>query len=269
MRLFVRPPSRPSEGARKIARVLGARLLRRNNSRYRYRRGDLIINWGNPCPMDVPTHAFLNPPHTVDAAIDKAATWTILERAGVPTVTWTLDAQEARDWLLAEERVMIRTTLRGTQGRGIRVYSLEGTQYTGSLHDFMADARVGDVYVKVFESVPARVTEYRVAVVDGEAIDTMQKRRRTDHAGLIDPYIRSHDRGWVFCRGGLEVPGIVHNTAAQAVAALGLDFGAVDLGLHRGGGRICVYEINSAPGLEGSSILNYSTALGRRIASGD
>lgn len=260
MRTFIRPPRRPSQSAREVAFLLGARLLRRNNSRYRYRSGDRIINWGNPLPMEgVPWIAQFNHPEAVRIAIDKVATWERLAQAEVPTVTWTRDHSEALRWMREEDqRVLHRTMLHASQGRGIDVYSNSGTDWTRPMYELDE----GGVYVQAFGRNPQHVTEYRVAVCDGEVIDFAQKKRRKDYEGRINPYVRSHRNGWVFCREGVECPQSAYEAAIDSTQAVGLDFGSVDLGVHREGG-VCVYEINTAPGIEGTSHARWADALSR------
>ncbi len=263
-RLFVRPPRRPSQSARDVAFLLGARLIRRVNSRYSYRPGDRIINWGNPLPLPAPGIACVNQAEAVARAIDKRETWKNFGFYDVPTVEWTDDHEEALRWLIDDHRVIHRRTLRGSQGAGCQVYSLHGTDHTLDGHHF-DEMAFGGVYVKVFGRNPRHVTEYRVSVCDGQVIDYSQKKRRRDYEGRIDPYIRSYGNGWVFCREEVNLPELAAITAQDAVEALGLDFGAVDLGVHRGGDT-CVYEVNTAPGIEGTSHRRWADALASCVA---
>jgi glutathione synthase/RimK-type ligase-like ATP-grasp enzyme len=262
MRIFIRPPRRASQSAREIAGRLGARLIRRTNSRYRYRPGHRIINWGNPLPLAAPMTYVYNDPNAVGLAIDKLSTWEILVENGVPTVQWTNDHARALEWMREnDERVLHRTQLRGTQGRGIEVYSRDGSEYSAPMFE-MFDT--GGMYVKVFGRNPKHVTEFRVAVCGGEVIDFAQKKRRKDHEGRFNPYVRSHGNGWVFCREAVECPASAHAAAEDAVSSLGLDFGAVDLGVSRDG-SVCVYEINTAPGIEGTSHDRWTDGLAKLL----
>jgi len=259
-RLFVRPPRRASQSARDIAFRTGARLIRRNNSRYRFRTGDRVINWGNPAPIDVPNYAVYNHPVAVALAIDKSRTWDCLQLHGVPTVDVTYNWGDARHWLHEGQRVMVRTALQSSQGRGITVYSEHGTEHTLPSGNYEAAYHDGAAYVLVFGRNPAHVTEYRVAVCGGQVIDCSQKKRRRDYEGRIDPYIRSYGNGWIFAREGVECPESGAIAAIDAVEALELDFGAVDIGVHRHG-HACVYEVNTAPGIEGTSHERWAEAL--------
>ena len=245
----------PSAGGRAVARAMGVRMLRLNNSRYRPRPRDVVINWGSSEPYS--GCRVLNVPEAVARAVDKKITWRTLELNAVPTVTWTEDHAEALRWMRENnERVLARRLLRGSQGRGITVYSRDGTEHSQPMYE-MGDE--GGVYVKAFGNVLSN-EEFRVHVVGGEAIDAVQKKRRRGHES-INPYIRSYNNGWVFCREGINVPPAVLDAAVRAVRALGLDFGAVDIAHDPSSGHVCVYEVNSAPGVEGTTLESYANAL--------
>jgi hypothetical protein len=201
---------------------------------------------------------YINNPMNVRLAIDKMTTWKLLQETGVPTVEWATDFFVASQWLENGDRVLVRTSLSGSQGRGIEVYSLPHTEWTASgLH--MPSITDG-AYVKVFGRNPQHVTEYRVHVVGGQVIDFVQKKRSRSYEGRPDPYIRSYSKGWIFARTGVDLPQLVDEASTAAVRSLGLDFGAVDIGADRDG-NVCVYEINTAPGIEGTTIGRYADAL--------
>jgi D-alanine-D-alanine ligase-like ATP-grasp enzyme len=65
----------------------------------------------------------------------------------------------------------------------------------------------------------------------------------------------------VFCRENFSPVDIVDNAALGAVSALGLDFGAVDVKCNRQGTRAAVLEVNTAPGLQGTTLRKYAEAL--------
>lgn len=256
LRTFIKQPNKPSNGARDLARALGVRMIRRTNSRYVARDNDVIINWGNPAFTTSGKVWYINHPTAVCNAIDKRAAWVLMQEAGVPTVEWTQDKSDAWKWIMDDQRVLVRTSLRASQGKGMTAHSLEGTKWTDDAYTMADDA----TYVKVFGRNPQHVTEYRVHVVDGQVIDYVQKMRRRDYEQGSNPYIRSHGNGWVFARSDVILPTGVNEAALQAVAALGLDFGAVDCAADREG-RVCVYEINTAPGLEGTTLDSYAKAF--------
>lgn len=98
--------------------------------------------------------------------------------------------------------------------------------------------------------------EFRVHVFNGLSIRAGMKVPRTENP---HPWIRSYDGGWKLDYGhnsNAHVTNAIRTIAKQAVAALKLDFGAVDVGLV--GNRPVVLEVNLAPGLdEGPSVDAY------------
>jgi glutathione synthase/RimK-type ligase-like ATP-grasp enzyme len=80
-----------------------------------------------------------------------------------------------------------------------------------------------------------------------------------DHA-RPDMLIRSNTRGWKFSRVQLNNIGDrMRQSAIAAVAALNLDFGAVDMAT--AGNTVYVIEVNSAPGLERTTLDTWVTTL--------
>lgn len=105
--------------------------------------------------------------------------------------------------------------------------------------------------------------EFRVHSFLGRSIRAGRKIPRDG----MDPHewIRSWDGGWRIA----YLPGSVgpahRDLAHRAVKALGLDFGAVDIGRKKGGDLI-VLEVNRAPGIEGGTVERYADAIRGWIA---
>jgi hypothetical protein len=89
-----------------------------------------------------------------------------------------------------------------------------------------------------------------------------EKRRERERERTADEsLIRSHSNGWVFCREDVEISPMLIATARGAVEALGLDFGAVDIIYNQHENQYYVLEVNTAPGLEGQSVVDYTRAI--------
>lgn len=98
--------------------------------------------------------------------------------------------------------------------------------------------------------------EYRVHSFKGASIRAGVKIPRagaTPHG-----WIRSWDGGWMISYQGVRQA--VRDIAHAAIAALDLDFGAVDIG-KLADNSYMVLEVNRAPGLEGHTIDAYANAL--------
>jgi D-alanine-D-alanine ligase-like ATP-grasp enzyme len=70
--------------------------------------------------------------------------------------------------------------------------------------------------------------------------------------------VRNHDNGFIFVRNDVKAPSSVEEQAVRAIKALGLDFGAVDIIWNDKQQKAYVLEVNTAPGLEGSTVDDYA-----------
>lgn len=225
------------------------------------RAGDLIINWG--CSVSLHQNVvgvkYLNHPNFVRTKQSKLAQYRKFTAAGVPTVEWTSDPNVARAWG-DTERVFCRTSDAAFGGHGIVVWGGPAADYDGN--DDPPEARV---YTKEFKAL----REYRVHVFPGpdgqpKVIDVTQKRRRN---GAERSAVRSWGNGYVFCHDNLTPPPQeALDAAVSAVKALGLDFGGVDILVkdkvkRKTDQRVAVLEVNSAPGIEGTTMDKYEEAI--------
>ena len=259
MAIKILPYKMASQSSKDLAEALGARRIRLEGSRYGRNRNDVIINWGNTSARSIDIHdnyrhaRFLNSPSSVEVAHNKLTAYQQLDIVeGVTVPNFTSCIQEAQEWIDANEVVLARSLLRANSGRGI---TLVGPA-------MMLNLPPAPLYVQYCK----KADEYRVHVMNGTVFDIQQKRTRNGE----DPtsyQIRSHDNGWVFCRGAMACPMPVLEMAIAAVEGLALDFGAVDIGWNAHHREATVYEVNTAPGLQGQTLVNYTTAF-RALANG-
>lgn len=241
-----------SRSATFLAEALEGKRIRLNGN-YSPRFGHVIINWGNPrrpgwmWPADATGPALvLNHPDKIANANNKLTALQLMRGAGVQVPEFTTVRQNAVDnWMANGIAFLVRTHLRASQGRGI-YYIPAGTDALEDLD--------GPLYVKYIK----KTDEYRVHVVNDNVIDVQRKMKRQ---GVEANYqIRNHSNGWVFGREGVQPPPAVIAQAKAAVSALGLQFGAVDIIWNRHGGAY-VLEVNTAPGLEGTTVQSYRRAF--------
>lgn len=246
MKTFIAPYKMGSESARDLARSLGA-LCITGNKRL---RTSVVINWGRQdLPLRGKVQKVLNKPEAVKMCANKIATFRALNAAGVPTLDWTQDRSVALDWLDAGDLVYCRATATGSQGVGITVVGMD---------DVIPHV---NLYTKGF----IKTHEYRVHVAFGKVIDFSKKRKRNDRE--CSPYIKNYNNGWVFCRDGVVLPEVVKDACIKAVNAVGLDFGALDVLYKESTNTVKIAEINSAPGIEGSTLTKYSEVFRNYIYS--
>lgn len=250
MRPIIYPYNMGSRSSRALCRLL--KDLRCNrvfpDKRYKYYNNHIIINWGNALKprWHEPRVKYVNNPDNVSVASHKLLTFQKLQEKGVAIPKFTTSQREASEWVANGGVVYERHYLRGSQGRGIRIV------------EHVDNIRPAPLYTS---AIPFR-GEYRVHVFNNDIISYQKKRRDTEalEEGAIDEYIRSHSNGWVFCRDNLEPLPDNNDLAKRAVSALGLTFGAVDI-IRSVDRHSYVLEVNSAPGLEGETLLSYNIAI--------
>lgn len=227
-----------SAGCAALARGLDILRLRDTG---RPVRTPVLINWGSsgvPVQRQVTADRVLNPFNNVKTASDKLLSFTkFAENAQLSIPQWTTDPEVARTF----GTVVCRTVLRGHSGNGIVLWEGQGDLPRAPLYT---------QYVK-------KKHEFRVHVMNGEVIDVQQKRKRRDFDGEPDTKVRNHQNGWVYCRENLDIPNDLKDQALLAISTLDLDFGAVDLIYNERQNRSYVLEVNTAPGLEGTTLENY------------
>jgi hypothetical protein len=224
-------------------------------SKFRPRRGDIVVNWGRTNLPSLTPALTVNAPENVACAVNKIDSFRLFSHNDIPTVEWTTDPAVAGDWLLnnPEAIVLSRGSVTSRGGNGIRIYNHM---------DRLGDRWIHGPRAPLYTLYAKRKHEYRVHVFKDKVIDAQQKKRRTGAERTPETsMIRSYDNGWVFCRGGVTVPNCVKEASIAAVRALGLDFGGVDVGYNEHYDRAYVYEVNSAPGIEGTTIENYANAI--------
>ena len=242
-----------SEGAKALAAALGVPRIKHRGSTFVGSRAKTIINWGgSTVPEAVAACNLLNTPERVTVAIDKLASFTAFRAAGVPHPEFTTELSQAQRWLEGGDAVFARTMLRASSGRGIEI--------------MMPDHReTWNVRAPLYSKYTKKRDEYRVHVVRGQVIDVQRKGLREEFQGRegVNHMVRNLANGFVFVRNdGREVPAVVTEAGVAAVNSLGLDFGAVDVVYNHNARRAYVIEVNCAPGLVGTTIENYSRALG-------
>jgi hypothetical protein len=257
VRPVIYPYSLASQSARDLARALGTFRVRENGN-YIPRPHDLLIVWGNPrvpgwWDRNARANA-LNQPEAVRNAINKVVSFRMLRDAGVPVPDFAVNRGEAERFFRSpRSRVLCRTMVNGHSGRGITIAVSPASLIRCPL------------YVKY---VP-KEREYRLHVLNDNIIDIEQKRRRNGvEQNDQERLIRSHRHGWIFARNNVDTPTAqVRRVAIDAVRALGLSFGAVDIGWHSEFGTK-VYEVNTAPGIEGTTLEIYTERFAALASTG-
>jgi hypothetical protein len=104
-----------------------------------------------------------------------------------------------------------------------------------------------------------KTKEFRVHATTKKVLSTSRKIRDPNKQ-VTSWKIRSHDNGFIFQHNNIQPDEKRDELAIQAIKALNLDFGAVDI-IEDKQGQLYVLEVNTAPGLEGQTVQVYIQAL--------
>lgn len=260
--MLVYPYKTGSKSAKALSEAIGAKRIKHKNSKFKGSATKTVINWGSSdLPPEVMKCKVLNPPAKVALASNKRTFFNKLEEVNeeirngahgdlaqpVSIPAHTTDKQVAGNWIATGSTVVCRTKLTGNSGDGIVI---------AETAEELVDAPLYTAYIP-------KKFEYRVHVVNGEVLHVQRKARNTDIPDdQINWKVRNHANGFIFAINEDHVPNPdVLQQGLNAVNALGLDFGAVDIIWNEKRKKAYVLEVNTACGLEGTTLEKYAEAL--------
>jgi hypothetical protein len=244
-----------SEGSSELATRLGIPRIKHDGSKFRPTSDKIILNWGattDRFPDYLLTCQVINRPENVDLAVDKLKTFRKFREREVPSPEFTDNREIAIEWLNNGDMVFARTQLRAHSGRGIVILDPEFPD-------------TWDVLAELYVKYMKKKDEFRIHVLRGEVIDVQRKGLRSDlqDSENVNYKVRNLANGFIYVRNdGRAVPECVRTVGISAVSALGLDFGAADVIYNERQNAAYALEVNTAPGLQGTTVENYARALG-------
>lgn len=225
--------------------------VRKNSIRYKRRPSDKIVAWGPTAPC----------PHTDAAqeaakrlASNKLLSFQKFKEHGVSCPEWTDDPQVAVSWVTPTQSVVARYLLRSHSGKGISIITSENIHETHPI-------------AKLYVQYKKKKHEYRVHIFNGKVIDITQKKRKAGFENRNNQ-IRNHQNGWVYCRDNVYIPEGMESLALAACSALGLLSGAVDIIWNEKENKCYCLEVNSAPGIEGTTCKKYTNEIIASLTNG-
>jgi carbamoylphosphate synthase large subunit len=178
------------------------------------------------------------------AGVDKRDQLRAFHENGIPAPAYALARHEAQEF--PPGLIVIRQLTNAHSGRGITIHD-RGDD------DYIPDAPLYTLYIK-------KKKEFRVHVWNNKVIDVQQKKKRAGQTP-VDTQVRNHANGYVYCRDNIVVPDDLYGVALAAVAAIGRTNGAVDVIWNEKQNKSYVLEVNSRPGLEGTTLDKYTQAI--------
>lgn len=221
-----------SESARMIADELGIKVLKHEGSNFKGNMEKTVLNWGcSDLPREVRACKIINPENGIRNACNKLFTFRILStNPDIKIPEWTQEIDIAKTW---GGKVFCRTKLTGHDGDGI-VLVEDGRHIVPA-----------KLYTKGIG--PAKdLREYRINIFRDNLVTRQKKVRVRAWHGNYNDEIKTTNGGYGFDIVD-QVPLGVIPMAKKAVAALGLDFGGVDVVVHKD--QPYILEVNTAPQL--------------------
>lgn len=251
MRTFIMPYKRGSKGAAALAQALGILQVRLEGSRLRGSDRITLINWGSSTfhnNVEFPKCKVLNTPEFVGIYSDKLKFFKLTDPE--LTVPWTEDLDKVKQWAMDGKTVFARKILNGHSGVGIVEMTRE------NLPDWVK-APLYTLYVP-------KESEYRIHFFNGKIIDRQKKALSRERAVGDDPNVwkvRNLANGFVFARHFGDTPIAVESLMEKFLTTCELDFGAADVIYNKRQDRAYLLEVNTAPGLMGSTVDAYKEAF--------
>lgn len=176
-----------------------------------YRDYDLVINYG--CGLEIIARHIINTGIAVKRCVNKIATFTRLDHAGIPHLNWTTNKNVAKDW----DVVVVRKNAKGRQNDGME-YVYKG--------EHIPD---GQLYTEYYE----HKEEYRIVVFKGAIIARcIKKLNAKGEWTLEDVNKRSFKK--------------MDEACINAAKTLGIDYVGFDV-LAKNRNNFVICEANSGP----------------------
>lgn len=235
-----------SKSANALSHALGIKQIKHDNSKFKGNQGKkVVINWGSSnLPDEVTKCLVLNWSIPVDYASNKLKFFDQMSEYDVSIPSYTRDKGVALNWVEGGCNVVCRSVLNGHSGQGITIATRE---------DELVDV---PLYVKY---IPKK-DEYRVHFGDfGKRILDIQRKGRDKNVADDDVnwQVRNLAGGFIYMREGIVCPEKVLTVAKECAKISGLNFGAVDVIYNKKHDQAYALEINTAPGLMGTTLERY------------
>lgn len=238
MKLY--PYNQGSKSAKALAQALGIKRIKHEGKPLQVRGG--LINWGSSgFVRNIAHDGVFNSPDCVAVAVNKLQAFKALD-GHVSIPEWTESPVEASKWLAEGVTVIARTKLTGHSGEGIIIVEEEG------------EIPPAPLYVKYI----SKTEEHRLHVFRNNVFFIQQKKRNKDIPDdKVNWKVRNHGNGFIYAHKDVDVPEKAKVQAIIAIKTLGLDFGAVDMVYNKKQDKFYVLEVNTACGLEGTTLEKY------------
>lgn len=245
--------NKASDGANELKELMNLKKIKTMGSKFKGSSTKTVINWGSvDLPNEVLKSKVLNHPDKIRKSSNKLEFFVTISRSKYPDIIppFTTDKNKVFEWLKKGHWVVARTVLNGSGGKGIVMIHKDDTDVK------IPEAPLYVLYIPKHE-------EYRVHVVNKKVIAVQRKTlsSKIDNKAEVNWKIRNLENGFIYQRSNVNPDQQVLDVAIKAMEVLGLDFGGVDVVWGKNDKKAYVLEINTAPGLQGTTVEDYKKAF--------
>lgn len=245
-----------SEGAKLLKEALGIQRIKNEGSRFKGAKNKTVINWGSSeVPREVAACTILNSPAAIHSCSNKLNFFRMVSDVDDKLLPpWTTNLNDAIAWTAEGSTVCARTVLQGHSAEGLVLMDRDHPES-------FVRAPLYTKYIKKDE-------EYRVHVANGDIIAIQRKvlkKEKAESGEVINWKVRNLDNGFIYQRENINPSDEVRKVAVEAMKISGLTFGAVDVIFNAKQRRAYVLEVNTAPGITGTTVDNYADAFRRYL----
>lgn len=244
---YIYPYSKVSKSAKLLSKTMKVKRIKLINSKFKPSNKKVVINYGSSQYENVVYNncKVINDPYYVAVCSNKLKFFNNMINKGINLPEFTTEIKEASEWIKQGHLVFCRTVLTGHSGEGIVL--------ANNLDEL--------VPCKLYVKEVKKKQEYRVHVINNKIVLIQRKARRKD-IEEVNWKIRNHKNGFVFCINDVgELPEDLEEQALLAYKCSSLEFCAVDIIYNEKQNKCYVLEINTAPGLQGTTLEIYSKEL--------
>jgi Inositol 1,3,4-trisphosphate 5/6-kinase ATP-grasp domain len=259
MKIYLKPYSIDSQSAKLLSEETGWKRLRSEGSRFIGGPNKVIINYGKSETSEQTCRCkIVNSYEDVSVCSNKKLFFERIfaNSAAAPFIPpFTSSFDTAKEWMLNKAIVVARATLSGHSAEGLSIMQPD---------DISSWSTGCPLYTRY---IPKK-DEYRVHIVGGEIIDVQRKALKpvegpenAQERPQVNWRVRNLANGFVYARQDVALPEAVKVAALAVANVSGLDFGAYDVIYNKKDDKAYVLEVNTAPGLAGTTVKNYAAAL--------
>lgn len=260
-KVWVMPYNMGSASAKALAEAIGSKRVNKESTALIGNQNKKLINWGNTRlnHPELLKCTILNTPSAVKDTCNKLTFFQKIKESNPITKVipeFTTSKEEAVEWIAENNSLVVaRLDLTGHSGNGIVLMSRDNPEQW--------------VEAPLYTRYIPKKDEYRVHFMNGEIFFYQRKAAVREHQNH-NWKVRNLAGGFIYANIDVEAPRKVTEAVLEILGyhpTRDLFFGAVDVVYNEREDKAVVLEINTAPGLAGTTLVRYKEAFEKHLVN--